>query len=192
MIQIKELLIVLFVFSSCFTEPTVQKESPIIICEPKLAIPVIEEVKDERISRLAEFIKIYNTIDDDEHIQEVAESFIKLFDMEHKKDWVRFYIALCSVESNFRMIPNNSGSSAFGISQVIYRYHDNYITQLGVNKDNFYNSVYHNIYAGYKVFWTYSKNANGIKAGTFKYRGREDILYYQKIYKRYQQLLNFL
>lgn len=160
--------------------------------KPKIHKHEIE--KGIKINKLVEFVRLYNPFDSDEYIRDVSESFVKIFDNEPNKykDTVRFYIALCSVESNFRMVQNNSGSSAFGICQVIYKYHGQYINELGISKEHFYTSTYHNIYAGYKVFWAYAKNAKGIKKGTFRYRGCEDIKYYQKIYERYLKVLEYI
>jgi hypothetical protein len=143
MIQIKEFLLLLFLFISVVS-PDAEKEAKHIKfptdreCimkqlkrKPKIHKREIE--KNIKIDKLVEFVRLYNPFDSDEYIKDVAESFVKIFDNESNryKDTVRFYIALCSVESNFRMVQNNSGSSAFGICQVIYKYHGQYMYKIG-------------------------------------------------------------
>lgn len=121
----------------------------------------------------------------EEYINIVHQSFIDLIeeDGSNVKE-VLYFMALCSVESNFdQYVPTKSGA---GITQVIYRIHKKYITELGVSKENFYKSSKHNIYVGYHIFCCYWRKSNKdyFKASE-RYNGNATKGYSKKVQSRF-------
>ena len=67
---------------------------------------------------LFNFIKLIFNDDDPHYIDEVTQAFMKLFEEEKDKQNVLYYIALCAVESHFKMSARSS-AGAVGISQIM-------------------------------------------------------------------------
>lgn len=130
-------------------------------------------------------------LSDEYHIDLVDHYFDLIEEDGSNLELVLQFVALCSVESNFdQYVPTKYGA---GIAQVIYRIHKEYIKQLGVSKEDFYNSPKHNILVGYNLFWCYWKNTNKtLHSAATRYNGGGTRGYSKKVEKRYKVLLSCL
>jgi hypothetical protein len=125
----------------------------------------------------------------DKYISNLVDYYVKLLDNDTSNvQLMLYFVALCSVESNFEQnVPVKYGA---GISQVVYRVHKKYIRELGVSKNNFYKSPEHNIYVGYKIFFSYWKNSDKLyKKAAARYNGNTVKGYSTKVHKRYLDLI---
>lgn len=131
---------------------------------------------------------------DSVYIHKVASAFITLLDNEKQhKQFVLYYISLCSVESNFKM-KSISNCGAIGISQVMWSVwgkllYNNY----GITKENFSRDINCNVLAGYIVWKHYLETNNyNVKLAAFGYLGAKNKAYYYKFLERYSQLANII
>jgi len=152
----------------------------------------IPKIKLEKIIR--EFICIYFVEDDPQYVDTVTAAFMKLFDkVPEDRQNILYYIALCSVESNFKMSARNSVGAA-GISQVMYSvWGDTIKKNYGISRESLYISPYENIYAGYMIWKNYwKKNGFNIKKANAGYLGANSEAYNGKISERHSQLVNMI
>ena len=140
------------------------------------------------------FIKAYFGNSDPNYVRTVATAYTKLIDEERdNKHNVLYYVALCSVESNFRMSAR-SGAGAVGISQVMPSVWAKTIEKnYGITKEELYIDVYKNIYAGYRIWDNYRRKGDGsIKAANAGYLGTSSNAYESKINSRYVELMELI
>lgn len=157
------------------------------------------KIKDQRIDecvlheRIVDFIKTYKKKHlTDEYVKNLLEAFVELIDDDYSNvEDVLYFIALCSVESNFdQNVPTKYGT---GIAQVCYKVHKKYIAELGVTVEEFRKSPKHNIYVGYNIFKCYFKSCkyNLSKTAT-RYNGNATRGYAKKVDARYNHLLKLI
>lgn len=127
---------------------------------------------------------------DEQYSNHVINAFWNLLNRERTNvKEVLYFMAICSVESNFdQNVPCKYG---VGISQVVYRVHKKYITELGVTKDEVHHSPSHNIFVGYNIFCCYLRSTKGVftKAST-RYNGGATKGYATKVQSRFQELVS--
>jgi hypothetical protein len=126
---------------------------------------------------------------DDEYVQNLTNYFMELILTEETADakLVMYFVALCSVESNFDQDVRN------GITQVQYNIHSKYIKELGISKNNFIKSPKHNLLAGYKLLWCAWKANNELyDKATARYNGGGMEGYSIKVRKRYLDLVSMI
>lgn len=149
-------------------------------------------INNEYVTKSELYKLLYNFINkykkrhlSEEYVNDLIDVYIYLIDKEDADPLVVLYfVALCSVESNFDQFAKSN--SSVGISQVVYSVHKKYITELGISKENFYNSYKYNILAGYKIFWCYSKSSNwDLYKAASKYNGNSTKGYANKVNTRF-------
>ena len=128
----------------------------------------------------------------EDYCEDIVDAFMCLIEEDGSNIYsVLYFMALCSVESNFdQNVPTKYG---VGIAQVIYRIHKQYISELGVSKENFYNSPRHNIYVGYNIFKCYLKSCkqNWHKTAT-KYNGNATKGYAENVQSRFDLMMHLI
>jgi len=139
------------------------------------------------------FIKLIFNDDDPHYIDEVTQAFMKLFDEEDNKQNVLYYIALCAVESHFKMSARSS-AGAVGISQIMPSVWATTIRKnYGITREELYTNTYKNIYAGFKVWDNYRrKNKGNIKLANAGYLGANSMDYQNKINYNYSILVGMI
>ena len=140
---------------------------------PEESVVVTEPFKNYEIEEtdvyyvVKEYIKLHSQIDDDVYLNTITESFINLLDtIEDNKHTILYYMAICSVESNFKM-ESKSNAGAIGISQIMYSVWGKTLeTKYGFTKDDLVNYPHINIFAGYMIWRDYWEMENhSIKKG---------------------------
>ena len=143
---------------------------------------------------IRKFIIAYFGKDDINYVNRVTKAYMKLFNSEKDlKQNVLYYIALCSVESNFKMSAR-SKAGAVGISQIMPSVWAEVVkTNYGITREELYIDPYKNIYAGYRVWDNYRRKGNGsIKAANDGYLGTSSGAYVAKINERYVRLMGLV
>lgn len=149
---------------------------------------------DDLHNNFYSMIQALSSIKDPTYINKVASAFITLLDNEkNHKQYVLYYISLCSVESNFKM-KSVSSCGAIGISQVMWAVWGKLLnTKYGLTKHNFMNDINCNVLAGYIVWRHYLETNNyNVKLAAFGYLGAKNKAYYYKFLERYSQLSNII
>lgn len=152
---------------------------------------IILTKEDLRLA-IKEFISTFSNIED-EDINDVAETFVKLYyNAEHKQN-VLYYLALCSVESNFDMNAK-SHTGAVGIAQIMYNiWGKNLKENYSISKDQVYYDTYYNVFAGFMIWRHYwQRNNYNNKLANYGYLGAQSINYHNKITSRYAFLSNLI
>lgn len=125
-------------------------------------------------STIYDFVKLYFREDDSNYIEKVTNAYIDLFDRvpENDKHYILYYVALCSVESNFRMSARSS-AGAIGIAQVMWSIWGDVIQKnYGVSRESLYTSIEDNIYVGYMIWRNYLRqNEYDIRKANISYLG---------------------
>lgn len=127
-----------------------------------------------------------------EYIDKLTNEYIRLTENFDDNNFMLYYIALCSVESNF----NNKAKSyagAIGIPQVMWNiWKDVSINNWGIDKNQFMNDLYSQLYVGYKIYEVQYKKYKGnlIKAHNAYSGGHSG--YHGRIIKRYTHLIDTL
>jgi len=150
----------------------------------------VKRKKDIVYSCMEDFIDLHRKKNlNKEYCDDILDSFIFLIDEEGNNiEEVLFFLALCSVESNFDQFC--STKYGVGISQVVYRVHKKYISELGVSKEKFYKVPKWNIYVGYNVFKCYLKSSkNHFHRAATKYNGNATKGYADNVTKRFNFLV---
>jgi len=151
------------------------------------------ELSKPQLKRIInQFITRWFPENDPEYVDIVTDSFIKLFyKFPEERQNILYYIALCSVESNFKM-SFHSKNGAIGISQVMWSVWGSVIKQnYNISKEKLCISPYDNIYVGYMIWRNYWRKANyNIKGANNGYIGAKSEAYNNKINERYLQLAN--
>lgn len=146
-------------------------------------------------STIYNFIKFHLNEDDPNYIERVTNAYIDLFDRTPKGDrhYILYYIALCSVESHFKMSAR-SNAEAVGIAQVMWSIWGEVIQEnYGVSKESLYASIEDNIYVGYMIWRNYLRqNEYNIRKTNADYLGVDNINYNNKINFRFVNLVNVL
>lgn len=137
------------------------------------------------------FIQTSFAGNDEKYVKEVTSAFMKLFNDEPDKHHVLYYIAVCSVESNFKM-SSRSSCGAVGISQVMPNIWGDVIKkEYDITQQELYMDPYKNIYAGYRIWDNYRrKNGNGVKGANTGYLGSNVASYQNSINHRHSQLVS--
>ena len=107
-------------------------------------------------------MELYFGEDDSNYVERVTNAYIDLFDRvpENDRHYILYYVALCSVESNFRMSAR-SNAGAVGISRIMWNiWGDSIKKHYGINKEAIYTSIGDNIYVGYKIWKNFLKQNN--------------------------------
>lgn len=201
------LLLALFLVIFIFLTPSQAKISTITSAD--ISMVKSADIVEKPAPSVCRMFTIENIIYKENHVYEVMESFIDAYKKKHlteeycdallesftcliEKDGsnihsVLYFMAICSVESNFDQFV--SCKYGVGITQVVYRVHKKYITELGVSKKNFYESPRHNIYVGYNIFKCYLKSCkfNWKKTAT-RYNGGATKGYADNVQKRFNYL----
>lgn len=131
---------------------------------------------------------------DTKYVENITGVFMRLLNEENEnKHLVLYYIALCSVESNFRM-SSRSSAGACGISQIMPNIWSQVIKEnYGFNKEQLYIDPYANIYSGYRIWDNYRrKNGNTIAGANKGYLGANNAAYTNKINYRYKTLISLM
>lgn len=151
------------------------------------------EIPKPKLTKLIhDFIQMHFSEDDPQYVDSVTSAFVKLFDkVPEDRQNILYYIALCSVESNFKMSARSSAGAA-GISQVMYNVWGDVIKKnYGISKESLFISPYENIYAGYMIWRNYWRKANySIRGANSGYLGANSEVYSNKISERHSQLVN--
>lgn len=127
-----------------------------------------------------------------EYIDKLTNEYIRLTENFDDNNFMLYYIALCSVESNF----NNKAKSyagAIGIPQVMWNiWKDVAKNNWGVDKNQYVNDLYSQLYVGYKIYEVQYKKHKGnlIKAHNAYSGGHKG--YHSRIVKRYTHLVDTL
>ena len=147
---------------------------------------------DDLRNAIYDFVQQYFQEDDPEYIAEVTDAFVELFEVDDEnKHYILYFIALCCVESNFRMSAR-SNAGAVGISQIMWNiWGDSIKKHYGINKEAIYTSIGDNIYVGYKIWKNFLKQNNyNIRLANAKYLGVDSSSYNERINARYIYLIN--
>lgn len=146
-------------------------------------------------STIYDFIKLYFNEDDPNYIERVTNAYIDLFDRVPKGDrhYILYYIALCSVESHFKMSARSS-AGAIGIAQVMWSIWGDVIQKnYGVSRESLYTSIEDNIYVGYMIWRNcLRQNKYDIQKANISYLGVNNNNYNNKINFRFVNLVNSL
>ena len=145
-------------------------------------------------NKIRHFIIGYFGNDDSRYVNTVTAAYMRLLREEKEnKHNVLYYIALCSVESNFRMSAR-SGAGAVGISQIMPSIWADVVKKnYGITKEELYIDPYKNIYAGYRVWDNYRRKGNGtIKSANSGYLGANSEAYSSRINDRYVRLVGLI
>ncbi len=146
-------------------------------------------------STIYNFIKLHFNEDDPNYIERVTNAYIDLFNRAPKGDrhYILYYIALCSVESNFRMSARSS-AGAIGIAQVMWSIWGDVIQKnYGVSRESLYTSIEDNIYVGYMIWRNcLRQNKYDIQKANISYLGVNNNNYNNKINFRFVNLVNSL
>ncbi len=146
-------------------------------------------------STIYDFVKLYFGEDDSNYIEKVTNAYIDLFDRvpENDKHYILYYVALCSVESNFRMSARSS-VGAIGIAQVMWSIWGDVIQKnYGVSRESLYTSIEDNIYVGYMIWRNcLRQNKYDIQKANISYLGVNNNNYNNKINFRFVNLVNSL
>lgn len=182
-------------------------QTRIIVVEKEKEIPkkdnkkIVFNTKNGKISlnkeqykeALTKYINVYiakNRTDD--YIDKLTNEYIKLTEKVDNKDFMLYYIALCSVESNFNNKAKSS-AGAIGIPQVMWNiWKDVAKNNWGVDKNQYVNDLYSQLYVGYKIYEVQYKKHKGnlIKAHNAYSGGHSG--YHGRIVKRYTHLIDTL
>ena len=146
-------------------------------------------------STIYNFIKLHFNEDDPNYIERVTNAYIDLFNRVPKGDrhYILYYIALCSVESHFKMSARSS-AGAIGIAQVMWSVWGEVIQKnYGVSRESLYTSIEDNIYVGYMIWRNYLRqNEYNIHKANAGYLGVDNNNYNNKINFRFVNLVNSL
>lgn len=144
-------------------------------------------------STIYDFVELYFGEDDSNYVERVTNAYIDLFDRvpENDRHYILYYVALCCVESNFRMSAR-SNAGAVGISQIMWNiWGDSIKKHYGINKEAIYTSIGDNICVGYKIWKNFLKQNNyNIRLANAKYLGVDSSSYNERINARYIYLIN--
>jgi len=146
-------------------------------------------------STIYNFIKLHFNENDPNYIERVTNAYIDLFNRVPKGDrhYILYYIALCSVESHFKMSAR-SDAGAVGIAQVMWSIWGDVIQKnYGVSRESLYTSIEDNIYVGYMIWRNYLRqNEYDIRKANAGYLGADNNNYNNKINFRFVNLVNSL
>lgn len=146
-------------------------------------------------STIYNFIKLHFNEDDPNYIERVTNAYIDLFNRVPKGDrhYILYYIALCSVESHFKMSAR-SDAGAVGIAQVMWSIWGDVIQKnYGVSRESLYTSIEDNIYVGYMIWRNcLRQNKYDIRKANAGYLGADNNNYNNKINFRFVNLVNSL
>lgn len=142
---------------------------------------------------LCKYIIKYNPEKNPEYVNRVADGFIKLTRyFGENKNFVLYYVALCGVESGYK---SNvvSCCGAQGIPQVMWSvWHDTAEKNWNINKNQFNNSIFNQLYVGMKIYEIqYKKYRNNIRLAHNAYSGGTPG-YHVKVVRRYNELLSVM
>lgn len=136
----------------------------------------------------------YKDANDVKYINKIVDAYLKLlYRIPADRQTVLYYIALCSVESNFNM-ESRSHCGAIGISQVVWGVWGKVISEnYDINKTQLSKSPYANIYVGYKIWHNYlRKHHYDIRDANYGYLGDNCSQYNHKITKRHSLLVKMI
>ena len=140
-------------------------------------------------STIYNFIKLHFNENDPNYIERVTNAYIDLFNRAPKGDrhYILYYIALCSVESHFKMSARSS-AGAIGIAQVMWSVWGDVIQKnYGVSKESLYTSIEDNIYVGYMIWRNYLKqNEYDIRKANADYLGANNNNYNSQLPTTYR------
>jgi len=146
-------------------------------------------------STIYNFIKLHFNENDPNYIERVTNAYIDLFNRVPKGDrhYILYYIALCSVESHFKMSARSS-AGAIGIAQVMWSIWGDVIQKnYGVSRESLYTSIEDNIYVGYMIWRNcLRQNKYDIRKANAGYLGADNNNYNNKINFRFVNLVNSL
>lgn len=146
-------------------------------------------------STIYNFIKLHFNENDPNYIERVTNAYIDLFNRVPKGDrhYILYYIALCSVESHFKMSAR-SDAGAVGIAQVMWSIWGDAIQKnYGVSRESLYTSIEDNIYVGYMIWRNcLRQNKYDIRKANAGYLGADNNNYNNKINFRFVNLVNSL
>jgi len=146
-------------------------------------------------STIYNFIKLHFNENDPNYIERVTNAYIDLFNRVPKGDrhYILYYIALCSVESHFKMSARSS-AGAIGIAQVMWSIWGDVIQKnYGVSRESLYTSIEDNIYVGYMIWRNcLRQNKYDIQKANISYLGVNNNNYNNKINFRFVNLVNSL
>ena len=146
-------------------------------------------------STIYNFIKLHFNENDPNYIERVTNAYIDLFNRVPKGDrhYILYYIALCSVESHFKMSAR-SDAGAVGIAQVMWSIWGDVIQKnYGVSRESLYTSIEDNIYVGYMIWRNcLRQNKYDIQKANISYLGVDNNNYNNKINFRFVNLVNSL
>lgn len=146
-------------------------------------------------STIYNFIKLHFNENDPNYIERVTNAYIDLFNRVPKGDrhYILYYIALCSVESHFKMSAR-SDAGAVGIAQVMWSIWGDVIQKnYGVSRESLYTSIEDNIYVGYMIWRNcLRQNKYDIRKANAGYLGADNNNYNNKINFRFVNLVNSL
>jgi len=144
---------------------------------------------------LFEYIQLhYKDTKDIKYINKVVDAYLKLlYRIPVDRQTVLYYIALCSVESNFSM-ESRSNRGAIGISQVMWGVWGNVIQEnYDISRTQLVRSPFANVYVGYKIWHNYLRKHNyNIRAANYGYLGDNCSQYNHKITKRHSLLVKMI
>lgn len=146
-------------------------------------------------STIYNFIKLHFNENDPNYIERVTNAYIDLFNRVPKGDrhYILYYIALCSVESHFKMSAR-SDAGAVGIAQIMWSVWGDVIQKnYGVSRESLYTSIEDNIYVGYMIWRNcLRQNKYDIRKANAGYLGADNNNYNNKINFRFVNLVNSL
>ena len=202
-IYITIIIIVIFTFFLGvfveFSNNIVQKNT--LIYDFFKTISNVEEISYYKLdttvlkSTIYDFIKFHFNEDDPNYIERVTNAYIDLFNRAPKGDrhYILYYIALCSVESHFKMSAR-SDAGAVGIAQIMWSIWGDVIQKnYGVSRESLYTSIEDNIYVGYMIWRNcLRQNKYDIQKANISYLGVDNNNYNNKINFRFVNLVNSL
>lgn len=154
-----------------------------------------ELFKKETYSAIYDFVKSKYGRNDPEYIHKVTTGFMNLYKRapDSDKQNILYFVAVCSVESNFRM-NSRSSAGAVGISQVMWSIWGNVIKKnYNISKTQVYNSIDDNIYVGYMIWRNYWRKYDyDIKKANRGYLGEHNNAYNNNINYNYVLLTHDL
>jgi hypothetical protein len=127
------------------------------------------------------------------YLNTVVNDYIKLTKyFGDKPNFLLYYVALCSVESNYDT-RSSSCAGAQGIPQVIWRIWGRIAEkQWNVNSHQFHNNIYSQLLVGAKVYEVqYKKYKGNFRMAHRGYSGGSSG-YHNKVVRRYNELVSFM
>lgn len=151
---------------------------------------VVRVIQNHIENNMLPTIQGFGKLNRREYARAIAEALVKFTKDPNDAMWL---CGMAQTESSYRIWakpPSSTNSSARGLLQVIFKYHSDILSPLGITKDNLSTDINMSVQGGVKVFYRYLYDRKGnkrtYKDATKRYRSlaipeSEQLKYYNKI-----------